>query len=214
MKYQDIDHTIEQMRAGLVSPIEQLNLCRKRIKTFRQPEALVQLVTLCVADHLAVKFNRVILNLHAMLHFASLSDEVISDFMAMSRKDAYIRAFTYFGVDQFKIEELLQQSGNASTTTVELNIFLEEVVDANIYRINNLASTRQFNIEMVNRGKQQDDAPLYSATDIRERAILYFAALSSYDKFSAMNDISMKYGFLLTRLNEKQYNIKLQNIRY
>ena len=201
---------IEQVEAGTLDPMAQLDLCRRRISNFRQSQRLDHVIERCEFEPLAAKINKVSLNIFAMLHFASLSDEMVSDFLSKEIKDAYAEAFDYFRVSEEKRLEVTENTTASLTTTVELNNFIHAIIIQNVDRVNHLPSVVKLKEDMVARGLKRDDMQIYSSADIRERAILYFACLPSIEKMRVITAISINYGFLLTRLNDKQYAKKVE----
>lgn len=214
MSKEELDTVIEKLQAGTLNPVEQLELCRRRINNFRQTAGLDYVIKLCETEPMAMKINKVSLNINAMLHFAILPDDIVSAFMSKGISEMYTDAFDYFKVPEDIKTELMTARGATFPTTVELNNFLHAKVNANVDRINSLPGSLQFKENMIERGLMRKDQSLYTAADIRERAIFYFAALSTQEKMRAISEINMKYGFLMTRLNDKQYAKKRENLGY
>lgn len=214
MTNHEVDKILEQFQAGLLSPIDQLNLCRRKVKNIRQTAAMNAVINTCIREPLAIKYTGVILNTHAMLHFASLPDDVISNFMELDIKRVYDRVFIGFGLDYFERESLIEARGSSFPTTVESNGFIELVTNQAIDRINSLPVSEELKAELTKPKPGRNETSYYNYPDIRERAILYFASLSGHERISIINENSIKYGFLLTRLTDSQYNKKLQNVRF
>lgn len=204
------DKILKQIQEGTIDPMVQLDLCRRRINNFRQSVRLDHVIGLCESEPLAAKINKVTLNIYAMLNFASLSDDVISDFLEKEIKDVYSDVFDYFRVPE-ETRQAVSENTNASlTTTVELNNFIHAVIAQNVERVNNLPAVVKLKEDMVARGLKRDDMQIYSSADIRERAVLYFADMPSIEKMRIISVTSINYGFLLTRLNDKQYAKKVE----
>ncbi len=213
MKDQSIEQIIQRLQEGLMRPGEQIDFCRRKISNFRQTTALDTLINLCEKEPLAVKLNKVVLNINALLYFASISDEEMSAYMSRNIKDIYGEAFDYFGLEEDYKSELIEKRGSPHPTTVEVNAFINMVILWNVNRINDLPASQSLKSDLVDRGLMREDTPLYTSADIRERAIIYFATLNAQEKLKAMNEISSRYGFLLTRLNDKQYEKKIESMR-
>ena len=208
----NLESIIEKVQTGTIDQVEQLELCRRRISNFRQTVALSEIISFCENEPLAAKLNKVSLNIYSMLHFASLPDDVVSEYMSKNLKDLYYDVFDYFHVSKEEVDLIMESRGSSLPTTVEVNNFIHAVISQNIDRINNLPSSVRLKNDMVARGLMREETPLYSSADIRERAILYFADLPSIEKMRVISSIPMKYGFLLTRLNDKQYAKKLEKL--
>ena len=210
-----IEDILKQSKLGTLSATEQLNICRRKIKNYRQTESLNTLIALYVQEPLVVKLNKVNLNINAMLHFASLSDKQLSNFLAIDLKESYEKAFNHFigyhheiysetledlKVDRFRLSDLIANRTVPFTTTVEVNGFIDMIINDNLERVNGLPASRVLKETLVSHGKISGDSQPYNNTDLRELSILYFVSLSKEDKTAATNAISSKYGFLLNRL--------------
>lgn len=208
MSNEELDIITEKLEAGTLTPAEQLELCRRRINNFRQTAGLVRVIELCESEPMAMKINKVSLNIYAMLHFATLPDLAVSTFMAKGISEMYSEAFDYFKVPEEEKAELISARGASFPTTVELNNFLHAKIAANVDRINNLPESVNEKNRLIDKGLKRNDQDLYSAADIRERAIFFFAEMPTQEKMRAIFEINAKYGFLMTRLNDKQYENK------
>lgn len=213
MSKEELDIITENLEAGTLTPTEQLELCRRRINNFRQTAGLVRVIELCEAEPMAMKINKVSLNIYAMLHFATIPDLAVSTFMMKGISEMYAEAFDYFKIPEEEKNELIAARGASFPTTVELNNFLQARIAANVDRINNLPGSLKEKANLIERGLKRDDQDLYSAADIRERAIFFFAEMPTQEKMRAIFEINMKYGFLMTRLNDKQYEKKREALK-
>lgn len=195
-----------------LTPAMQLKLCLKKVNNYRQSAAIIRLIDLCEDEPLTVKMNKVLVNINAMLSFARLDDEKLAGFVTRNIIDLYNEAFDHFNIDKAERIKLLETRNVTTQTTVEVNSFISDLISKNIEKINSLPEVISFRDAMIARNKIADPGPLYTATDIREYAILYYAPLSFEEKTRLHQEIHAEYGMLMTRLTEDQYKKKLQNL--
>lgn len=195
------------------SQLEMLNLCRRKVNNYRQSDALDAIIIFCEREPVPFKMNKVVVNNNAILFFAMLSDSELSSFMQRDIKDLYEEAFEYFGLPDAQRDRLHEaRKASRQTTTVEINVFIGQVISDAVDRINSLDEIQKLTKEMVSRSLIGEGASLYTATDLRERALLYFATLTAEQKTKAISEVTAKYGTLLTRLTPKQYEEKRRQI--
>lgn len=204
---------METIEKDVESQLEMLKMCVKKVNNYRQSDALDTIISLCEREPVPFKMSKVVVNNHAILFFAMLPESELSSFMQRDIKDLYEEAFEFFGLPDAQRARLHEaRKASRQTTTVEVNVFISQVISDAVDRINNLAEIKKLTQEMVSRSLIGEGASLYTATDLRERALLYFATLPADQKTKAISEVASKYGTLLTRLTPKQYEEKRRQI--
>lgn len=189
--------------------LEQLELCRRRVNNYRQTDAVAALIEHCENEPVMAKLNKVIVNIYALLAFVRQPDAQIAAFMSRNIQDIYTEAFDHFDVPAQERVTLLDDF-KTKQTTVEVSLYINNLITEGIEKINNLPETVAMRDSMLAKGLLKTRGPLYNGTDIRERALLYFAALSADEKGKVIAEIESEHSPMLVRLTDKQFEKKRQ----
>lgn len=193
----------------------QLDMCRKKVNNYRQPEALDVLIENAEEEGLAIpyKVKKVDLNIYAMIAFSRLGDEEMNKVIATPIKDLYHDAFCRYGVAEEEITRLYEGIEDTKQTTVEVNLFISKLIDDSIARANSLPYVEEIRSKLIDSGKLKENASFYNGTEIRTRALLYYATLPLEEKIKVIGDIHAEFGSKLNRFTGEQYNKRLKKLQ-
>ncbi len=192
-----------------------LDLCRRKVNNYRQPEVIDRLIEECEKEALGMpkKMKKVAINTYAMLSFGRQSDEALAAFMGVSVDDQFRQVLPRFKIPEAEINQLCESRSEVHQTTVEVNFFVNSKIEESIARINNLPSSIELRDSMVAADKHKPSDPLYNATDIRVRALLYYAGLPIEEKIRVVKEIDVEYGEMLTKHTPAKYEERVQRLR-
>ncbi len=205
----------EDSKLSFDSQMYALDLCRRKVNNYRQPEVIDRLIEACEEEALVMpkKMKKVAINTYAMLAFARLDDQSLATFMDISVDDLFRQVLSRFKISETEIDRLCKERSDVHQTTVEVNFFVNGKTDESIARINNLPSSIELRDSMIAADKHKPSDPLYNATDIRVRALLYYASLPLEDKIRVVREIDVEYGEMLTKYTPQKYEERAQRLR-
>lgn len=209
--------SVHKARLSALSPDEQLKIldkCRSKVNNYRQGPGVDLIIECCEHEPMVnAKTNKVFINLYSLIALSELEDGQLNEYIGTPLEDAYKAGFANYGYSDKEAEDLFDSRGNLHQTTVEVNSFVNDIVVSLIDRINCLPVTIQDKQVSIKTGKCGKTENYYNATEIRERALFYYAALPVAEKADVINGIIQKYGPMLNRYSNKQYEERVQRLK-
>lgn len=201
-------------QASIDDQIHELNMSRKKVNNYRQPDALEQLIQSGEDEPLGtIKMKKVDLNHFAMLGMAQLSDEKLDALLSTPVEDLYRKAFDYYGYSKKHVDELIDQLHEIKQTTVEVNYYISDVVEKLTDRACAQPSAVSLYKTLTAAQKHDPKKPIFNSTEIRMRALTYFSALSVSEKIDVIRSVKAEHGERLNRLSDPQFKKKIERLQ-
>lgn len=174
---------------------------RNYISNYRQPRCISNLMDISLehCEDLIWRLNLKEYNKIAILSLDLLSDEDLEILFTTHIKEMYEYAFGSIGYSEIQINEAFEGRKKQKSTTVDLSGGVDNILIKLCTRICEFKSSIKLKQIMESADLQTNN--LFSYTDVRLKAILYFCSLSNEMKTDVINNALISYpGYLHIKL--------------